>query len=143
MTTAAANSAGVEPGIRTRAGQLNLDLRFGARRCAARRGRAGALSRRDQHLGEPRSRGAELLPPTIDLIRRNVGPASHLRNHSTRRKTPCSRSPVSARRSTGADARGGYLGEIVTRIVNRHPQSRLDDLLPWAYPAMPQLKAVA
>jgi transposase len=36
-----------------------------------------------------------------------------------------------------------YLADVVTRIVNRHPQSRLDDLLPWAYPAMPQLKAVA
>jgi hypothetical protein len=36
-----------------------------------------------------------------------------------------------------------YLAEIITRIVNGHPQSRLDDLLPWAYPAMPQLKAVA
>jgi hypothetical protein len=36
-----------------------------------------------------------------------------------------------------------YLAEIITRIVNRHPQSRLDDLLPWAYPAMPQFKAVA
>jgi transposase len=37
----------------------------------------------------------------------------------------------------------GYLAEIITRIVNGHPQSRLDDLLPWAYPTMPQLKAVA
>ena len=36
-----------------------------------------------------------------------------------------------------------YLAEIITRIVNRHPQSRLDDLLPWAYPTMPQFKAVA
>ena len=36
-----------------------------------------------------------------------------------------------------------YLAEIITRIVNGHPQSRLDDLLPWAYPAMPQFKAVA
>ena len=36
-----------------------------------------------------------------------------------------------------------YLADAITRIVNDHPQSRLDDLLPWAYPAMPQLKAVA
>jgi riboflavin biosynthesis pyrimidine reductase len=34
-----------------------------------------------------------------------------------------------------------YLADVITRIVNRHPQSRLDDLLPWVYPAMPQLKA--
>ena len=36
-----------------------------------------------------------------------------------------------------------YLADAITRIVNGHPQSRLDDLLPWAYPTMPQLKAVA
>src|SRR5216684_1640285 len=37
----------------------------------------------------------------------------------------------------------GYLADVITRIVNGHPQRRLDDLLPWAYPAMPQFKAVA
>jgi transposase len=37
----------------------------------------------------------------------------------------------------------GYLADVITRIVNGHPQSRLDDLLPWAYPATPKLKAVA
>ncbi|TXM56350.1 transposase, partial [Methylobacterium sp. WL120] len=36
-----------------------------------------------------------------------------------------------------------YLTDVVTRIVEGHPQRRLDDLLPWAYPAMPALKAVA
>jgi hypothetical protein len=28
-------------------------------------------------------------------------------------------------------------------IVNGHPNSRIDDLLPWAYRAEPELKAVA
>jgi len=37
----------------------------------------------------------------------------------------------------------GYLADVITRIVNDHPQSRLDELLPWAYPAMPALRAVA
>jgi transposase len=37
----------------------------------------------------------------------------------------------------------GYLADIITRIVSDHPQSRLDELLPWAYPSMPQLRAVA
>ena len=37
----------------------------------------------------------------------------------------------------------GYLADVITRIVNGHPQSRLDDLLPWVYPATPQFKAVA
>jgi IS66 C-terminal element len=37
----------------------------------------------------------------------------------------------------------GYLADVITRIVNDHPQSSLDDLLPWAYPATPQLRAVA
>ena len=36
-----------------------------------------------------------------------------------------------------------YLADVTTRIVEDHPQRRLDDLLPWAYPAMPALKAVA
>jgi len=37
----------------------------------------------------------------------------------------------------------GYLADVITRIVNAHPQSRLDELLPWAYPSTPTLKAVA
>jgi len=36
-----------------------------------------------------------------------------------------------------------YLADVITRIVEGHPQRRLDELLPWAYPAMPALKAVA
>ncbi len=37
----------------------------------------------------------------------------------------------------------GYLADVITRIVEGHPNSRLDELLPWAYPAMPTAKAVA
>jgi transposase len=36
-----------------------------------------------------------------------------------------------------------YLTDVITRIVNGHPNSRLNDLLPWAYPTIPALKAVA
>ncbi|WP_139333912.1 IS66 family transposase [Bosea sp. TND4EK4] len=35
-----------------------------------------------------------------------------------------------------------YLVDVITRIVAGHPQSQLDDLLPWAYASQP-LKAVA
>ncbi|MGO4559402.1 transposase domain-containing protein, partial [Mesorhizobium sp. 2RAF21] len=35
-----------------------------------------------------------------------------------------------------------YLADVITRIVAGHPQSQLDDLLPWAYAPAP-LKAVA
>ena len=28
-----------------------------------------------------------------------------------------------------------YLADVITRIVNHHPNSRIDDLLPWAYVA--------
>jgi transposase len=35
-----------------------------------------------------------------------------------------------------------YLGDVIARIVAGHPQSQIDDLLPWAY-APQQLKAVA
>jgi transposase len=36
-----------------------------------------------------------------------------------------------------------YLANVIDRIVNGHPQSRIDELLPWAYPATPNFKAVA
>lgn len=36
-----------------------------------------------------------------------------------------------------------YLTDVITRIVNRHPNSQIDDLLPWAYLTPPALKAVA
>ena len=36
-----------------------------------------------------------------------------------------------------------YLADVITRIVNRHPNSRIDDLLPWTYPAVRALKNVA
>ena len=35
-----------------------------------------------------------------------------------------------------------YLADIIARIVAGHPQSQIDDLLPWAYASLP-LKAVA
>ncbi len=37
----------------------------------------------------------------------------------------------------------GYLADVITRIVQGHPNSRLDELLPWSYPAEQDLKAVA
>src|SRR3954454_1442261 len=36
----------------------------------------------------------------------------------------------------------GYLADVLTRIVNGHPNSKIDQLLPWAYRKQP-LKAVA
>jgi transposase len=36
-----------------------------------------------------------------------------------------------------------YLADVISRIVSGHPQSRLEELLPWAYPTTPALKAVA
>jgi transposase len=36
-----------------------------------------------------------------------------------------------------------YLADVIARIVNGHPNSQIDDLLPWAYAATPTLKAVA
>jgi len=36
-----------------------------------------------------------------------------------------------------------YLTDIISRIVNGHPNSGIEDLLPWAYPAVPDVKAVA
>ncbi len=36
-----------------------------------------------------------------------------------------------------------YLADVITRIVGGHPQSQLDELLPWAYPTIPGLRAAA
>lgn len=36
-----------------------------------------------------------------------------------------------------------YLTDVITKIVNGHPNSQIDDLLPWAYAEMPEAKAVA
>jgi len=36
-----------------------------------------------------------------------------------------------------------YLADVITRIVNAHPNNRIDELLPWAYPAAPDLRNVA
>ena len=36
-----------------------------------------------------------------------------------------------------------YIADVITRIVNGHPNSRIDELLPWAYAPAADLKAVA
>jgi transposase len=36
-----------------------------------------------------------------------------------------------------------YLADVITRIVDSHPNSRVDELLPWTSLATPNLKAVA
>src|SRR5437762_13561793 len=33
-----------------------------------------------------------------------------------------------------------YLADVISRIVNGHPQTRLNELMPWAYPLTPQLQ---
>jgi hypothetical protein len=37
----------------------------------------------------------------------------------------------------------GYFADVISRIVGGHPQSQLDELLPWAYPTILGLKAAA
>ncbi|CAH1659603.1 MULTISPECIES: IS66 family transposase [unclassified Chelatococcus] len=36
-----------------------------------------------------------------------------------------------------------YIADVLARIVNGHPNSQIDDLLPWAYIAASEIKAVA
>jgi len=36
-----------------------------------------------------------------------------------------------------------YLTDVLARIVNGHPNSQINDLLPWAYIPTPALPAVA
>jgi hypothetical protein len=40
---------------------------------------------------------------------------------------------------TGVDPYG-YLADVITKIVNGHPNSRIDELLPWAYAGNQSLK---
>ena len=37
----------------------------------------------------------------------------------------------------------GYLTDVISRIANGHPNSRIDELLPWFYAEALALKAVA
>ncbi len=41
------------------------------------------------------------------------------------------------------DKPNAYLATTMTKIVNGHPNSRLDELLPWTYPAASALKDMA
>ena len=43
---------------------------------------------------------------------------------------------------TAVDSRA-YLADVITRIVNDHPQNRLDELVPWTYTAETVLRYVA
>jgi transposase len=36
-----------------------------------------------------------------------------------------------------------YLADVISKIVNRHPNSRINELLPWAYPAVQLLRDAA
>jgi len=36
-----------------------------------------------------------------------------------------------------------YLADVITKIVNGHSNSQIDDLLPWTYAPVPTLKSVA
>jgi transposase len=35
-----------------------------------------------------------------------------------------------------------YLRDVIKRVVNGHPNSRIDDLMPWAYAEKPVAEAV-
>ena len=51
-----------------------------------------------------------------------------------------------ARGNLQAERRGprkAYLADVITRIVGGHPQSQLEELLPWAYQTIPGLRAAA
>lgn len=42
---------------------------------------------------------------------------------------------------TGVDPHA-YLTDVISKIVNGHPNSRIDELLPWAYPTAHSLRHV-
>ena len=51
--------------------------------------------------------------------------------------------PVHGRLLDHLKASMKLFADVISRIVGGHPQSRLDDLLPWAYPTIPGLRAAA
>jgi hypothetical protein len=51
-------------------------------------------------------------------------------------------SPIETCKLCGVEPQS-YLADIITRIVGGHLNSRIDDPLPWAYLAAPELKNVA
>jgi hypothetical protein len=59
-------------------------------------------------------------------------------------KTPdqitCERSDL---RCQAGVVRPSDLADVITQIVNDHPNSRIDELLPWAYLGEPALRHVA
>ena len=54
-----------------------------------------------------------------------------------------SRSTARTRYSLALMDPHAYLSDVITKIVNGHPNSRIDELLPWAYPAAQLIKDVA
>jgi transposase len=54
----------------------------------------------------------------------------------------CIASLIETCKLNGVEPRG-YIADVITRIVEGHMNSRLDELLPWSYPATLALKAVA
>jgi hypothetical protein len=61
---------------------------------------------------------------------------------SSMRRTSCAGCGDRWKRSASVNQRG-CLAYVIAKIVNHHPNSQIDDLLPWAYSATPTLKAVA
>ena len=55
-------------------------------------------------------------------------------------RRPSLSTTTSAFSMNGIDPQG-YITDVITRIVQGHPNSRLDELLPWAYVA--PIRAVA
>ena len=56
---------------------------------------------------------------------------------------PAGRRSIGWIRGCSADDPYAYLADVISKIFNGHPNSRIDELLPWACPAPRSLKDVA
>ena len=128
-----------------------------------------ALAARETVADQPEDQARRSDPLRLVALGRPV-PLSRRRPHRNRqqrgRAEPSGRLPSTRKNALFAGSDGGaehwaviaslietckllgvephaYLADVITRIVNGHPQTRLDELLPWAYPVMRQLQVVA
>jgi hypothetical protein len=99
-----------------------------------------------EHVQRVRSRGLKTADLSYQGGRPNIRPKDKLKRPPSRLSNPiecASRQQVLRERTGGCSPDEYYLADVITKIVNGHSNSMIDELLPWAYANAPALKDVA
>ena len=128
LTTAAANAAGTEPGIRTRTLPVSSISIAGSAHAGSP---AGAVGRRDQHRRKPVRDGAQFLPPAIDLPSADIGATGDIADHRPRRQLA-----ATIARFCSSDQRRRRSGPVITSTRAIAPSLALVQALSFA-PMLP------